>query len=96
MKKYEILVSEWNTLSLVIAIMVGFSLLGLIMGLIYSHSIVITLTVAIMIALSIFEYKSRAIYVETRTYLENELFKAVGMKGPKVKEVITKGAIKRR
>lgn len=96
MKKYEVLVSEWNTLSIIVGISVGFAMLGLVISLIKSHPVGIALTLAIMIALSVFEYKSREIYVESREYLENELFKAAGMKSPKIREVITKGAIKRR
>jgi len=96
MTKYTVLVNEWNTLSLVVSVMVGFSMLGLVMGIIYANNMAITLTIAVLLALSIFEYRSREIYVESREYLENELFRSAGMKGPKVKEVITKGAIKRR
>ncbi len=96
MTKYTTLANEWNTLSLVVAIMVGFSMLGLVVGIVYSNNIAITLTIAVLLALSIFEYRSRETYVESREYLENALFKAAGMKGPKVKEVITKGAVKRR
>ncbi|MBN2101597.1 MAG: hypothetical protein JW716_01860 [Candidatus Aenigmarchaeota archaeon] len=96
MTKYSTLVNEWNSLSLVVSIMVGFSMLGLVMGIIHANNMAITLTIAVLLALSIFEYKAREIYVESREYLENELFRSAGMKGPKVKEVITKGAVKRR
>ncbi len=96
MKKYEMLVSEWNTLSIVIAMTVGFAMLSLSLGLIYSNAVVITLGIAVMIALSVFEYRTREAYVESRHYLENELFKSASMKPPRIREVITKGAVKRR
>ena len=96
MKKYEILVSEWNALSMVVALTVGFAMLGLFMGLIYQSFIVVTMAIAVMVALSVFEYRSREAYVESRHYLENELFRSAGMKGPKVREVITRGTIRRR
>ncbi|NOX72013.1 MAG: hypothetical protein GXO64_04965 [Candidatus Micrarchaeota archaeon] len=95
MKKYEILVSEWNTLSLVIAITLGFAMLSLSIGLAYSNSIVTAFGIAVMVALSVFEYQSRKIYIESRDYLEDEIFKTAGMKSPRIKEVITKGTIKR-
>lgn len=96
MKKYEILVSEWNTLSIIVALTVGFSMTGLFLGILFESYIVITMGIAVMLAMSVFEYKSRDAYVESRHYLENELFKSAGMKGPKVKEVITKGTVRRR
>lgn len=96
MKKYETIVNEWNTLSIVVALIIGFAMLGLVQAVINSSSVGIVLTIAVMIAISVFEYRARETYVESREYLEDEIFKSAHTKAPQVKEIITKGAIKRK
>jgi|GEM_PF-1320135 len=91
LKKYEALVSEWNTISLVSTLGFSACFIGLILGLVFINTYSVVISVVVMLLFGGFEYKSRKEYVEIKEELEEEMFKLAGMKKAKTKELIKKG-----
>ncbi len=91
LKKYESLVMEWNTVSLVCAISFGATFLGLIIGLVYNSIYAIFVSMVVMLVFAAFEYKTRRAYARIKETLEDEMFGMAGIKKPKVRELIKKG-----
>ncbi len=89
--KYQALVSEWNTISLVCSMVFSFSLIGLVLGMIFYNTYAMLIAIVVMLVFGAFEYKSRKEYVEIKEDLEGEMFKLAGMKKAKTKELIRKG-----
>lgn len=90
-KKYEILVSEWNKISLVISIYFSACILGLAIGLVFYNATAVLVMLVTMAIFAGFEYKMRKQYVETKAKIEREIFAAAKMKPLYVKEIIKKG-----
>jgi hypothetical protein len=91
LKKYEALVSEWNTIFLVCSLAFSASLIGLVLGLVFYSAYAVVVSVFVMFAFGVFEYRSRKEYVEIKEELEDEMFKFAGMKKSKTREMIRKG-----
>lgn len=89
--KYQALVSEWNTISLVCSVIFSVSLIGLVLGMIFYNTYAILIAIVVMLVFGAFEYRSRKEYVEIKEDLEDEMFKLAGMKKAKTKELIRKG-----
>lgn len=89
--KYQALVSEWNTVSLVNAVLFGVSVMGILFGLIFVSMPAVAVATTIMIVFAAFEYKTRKKYVRLKAELEEELYKLAGMKKPRTEEIIKKG-----
>jgi len=91
LKKYEALVSEWNTISLICSLAFSASFIGLVLGLIFYNTYAIVISIVVMFTFGAFEYRSRKEYVEIKEDLEDEMFKLAGMKKARAKELIRKG-----
>jgi hypothetical protein len=91
LKKYEALVSEWNTISLICTLAFSACFIGLILGLVFYDIHAIVVSIVVMFIFGGFEYKSRKEYVEIKEDLEDEMFKLAGMKKARTKELIKKG-----
>lgn len=91
LKKYEALVSEWNTISMVCAFAFSACFVGVILGLVFYNTPAIVISIAVMCVFGSFEYRSRKVYVDLKEDLEEEMFKMAGMKKAKTKELIRKG-----
>jgi len=91
LKKYEALVSEWNTISLICSMVFSACFISLTLGMIFYNTYAIVISVVVMFVFGGFEYRSRKEYVEIKEYLEEEMFKLAGMKRMKTKELIRKG-----
>ncbi len=91
--RYQVLVSEWNTVSIVCAILFASTLVGLVFGLIYFNMSVVFITLVLMFSFATFEYRSRTIYVDAKRELEEEIFKYSGLKKAKRKDLVNKGLI---
>ena len=91
LKKYEALVSEWNTISLVCSLAFSACFVGLVLGLVFYNISAIVISIVVMFIFGAFEYRSRKIYVEIKEELEEEMFKMAGMKKAKTREMIKKG-----
>ncbi|NIO22555.1 MAG: hypothetical protein GTN38_00825 [Candidatus Aenigmarchaeota archaeon] len=91
LKKYEALVSEWNTISLVCSVAFSACFIGVVLGLIFYNTSAIAISIVVMFVFGGFEYKSRKEYVEIKEDLEEEMFKLAGMKKARTKELIRKG-----
>ena len=89
--KYQALVSEWNAISMVNAVLFGVSILGIIFGLIFVSMPAVAVATVIMVVFAAFEYKTRKKYVRLKAELEEELYRMAGMKKPKTEEIIKKG-----
>lgn len=91
LKKYESLVNEWNTTSMVCAVSFSASIIGLALGLIFNNIPTTVTMLVIMVIFAIFEYRAREDYVGSKKELEEEMFKLAGLKVVKIKEVVKKG-----
>lgn len=91
--RYQTLVAEWNTISIVSAILFASAILGLVIGLVYFNLAVILITIILMFTFATFEYRSRTIYVEAKKELETEILKYSGIKKAKAKELVNKGLV---
>jgi len=91
LKKYEALVSEWNTISLICSTVFSASFIGLILGLVFYSNVAVVISIVVMFIFGCFEYKSRKEYVDIKEELEEEMFKMAGMKKAETKELIRKG-----
>ncbi|NIO21404.1 MAG: hypothetical protein GTN76_11865 [Candidatus Aenigmarchaeota archaeon] len=91
LKKYEALVSEWNTISLICTLAFSACFIGLVLGLVFFNTYAIVISIVVMFVFGGFEYKSRKEYVMIKEDLEEEMFKMAGMKKAKAKELIRKG-----
>ena len=91
LKKYETLVSEWNTISLICTLAFSACFIGLVLGLVFYNTYAIVISIVVMFVFGGFEYKSRREYVGIKEDLEDEMFKLAGMKKAKTKELIRKG-----
>lgn len=91
LKKYESLVTEWNTISLICGISFAATFIGIVLGLIYMNLHVIVLSMVIMLVFSGFEYQTRRKYIHLKEEIEHEMFRMAGMKSPKMKSLIRKG-----
>jgi TRAP-type C4-dicarboxylate transport system permease small subunit len=89
--KYQALVSEWNAISIVNAILFGVSILGILLGLVYNHMPAVGLATVLMVVFAAFEYKTRKKYVTLKLELEEEMYKLAGLKKPKTEDMIRKG-----
>ncbi|UCD07728.1 MAG: hypothetical protein JSW41_02030 [Candidatus Aenigmatarchaeota archaeon] len=90
-KKYEVLVSEWNKVSMVISIYFSACIIGLVIGLVFYNMVAVSAMLLIMAVFAGFEYKARTQYVETKAEIEKEIFAAAKTKPLQVKEIIRKG-----
>jgi hypothetical protein len=91
LKKYEALVQEWNTLSLICAIAFAATFMGLVFGLIFADMNVIIISMVVMLVFSGFEYKTRRSYVHIKDELEQEMFSMAGVKNPRIRHLVRKG-----
>jgi hypothetical protein len=91
LKKYESMVMEWNTLSLICGIAFAATFIGLVLGLLYTNFQVIFISMVIMLVFSLFEYSTRKKYVHIKEELEHEMFRMARMKNPKIRNLIRKG-----
>jgi ribose/xylose/arabinose/galactoside ABC-type transport system permease subunit len=91
--KYQALVSEWNTISLICSVLFASAIIGLVMGIIYLNINTMIITIVLMFIFGAFEYRSRKIYVEAKREIEDEMFKLAGMKNPKLKELVDEGLV---
>ena len=88
--RYQVLVAEWNAISLVSAILFSSTIIGLVMGLLYFNPAVILITIVLMLIFAAFEHRSGNIYVENKRELEAEILKYSGIKKAKAKELVSK------
>ncbi|MCK5022951.1 MAG: hypothetical protein KAS04_02145 [Candidatus Aenigmarchaeota archaeon] len=91
--KYQALVSEWNTIFLASSILFGCSIIGLVLGFVFSSINAMIISLVLMLMFGAFEFRSRKFYVETKHELEEEMFGHAGLKKMKIKEVVEKGLI---
>ena len=73
LKKYEILVREWNAMALAIAIYFSASLLGLVAGLIFGSWQTVLVMLLVMAMFAVFEFRIRRAYIAAKADIERQL-----------------------
>lgn len=87
LKKYEMLVKEWNAITIAIAIYFSSATIGLVFALIFNSMIAVLVMLLMMSLFGIFEFRIRRVYVDAKLEIERQL----GIKSKK--EIIKKGIL---